>query len=175
MFSESSFVLKPSSMRLQLNPSISQDIAALYPAVEKLPIPLISNFAQYSYNLVVLAYYNNPKLVLTNVNGNLVMANRLTPVNINQTFVAIPSKLPSNAGSIHLAMPNDYNRVVGINSSDITISPIGIDKKGLVVECKIEESNFNHPDLENKIIETVKKFKFGEAKEEWKGRYIIEF
>ena len=131
MFSESSFVLKPSSMRLQLNPSISQDIAALYPAVEKLPIPLISNFAQYSYNLVVLAYYNNPKLVLTNVNGNLVMANRLTPVNINQTFVAIPSKLPSNAGSIHLAMPNDYNRVVGINSSDITISPIGIDKKGL--------------------------------------------
>jgi len=43
------------------------------------------------------------------------------------------------------------------------------------VECKIEESNFNHPDLENKIIETVKKFKFGEAKEEWEGRYIIEF
>ena len=52
---------------------------------------------------------------------------------------------------------------------------LSIDKKGLVVECKIEETNFNHPDLENKIIETVKKFKFGEATEEWEGRYIIEF
>jgi hypothetical protein len=131
MFTESSFILKPTSMRLQLNPSVSQDIAALYPAVEKLPIPLVGNFAQYTYNLVVLAYYNNPKLVLTNVNGNLVMANRLNPININQTFIAIPSKLPSNAGSIHLAIPNDFSHVIAVNSTDIVISSIGIDKKGL--------------------------------------------
>ena len=131
MFAASSFVLKPDGMRLRLDPSISRDIAALYPAVEKLPIPLIGNFGQFQYNLVMLAYHNNPNMVLTNVNGNLVMANKLVPTNINQTFVPIPSGLPSNGGSIHFAMPNDFNRVITVNNTGIMIGQVGLERKAL--------------------------------------------
>lgn len=126
-----SFLLKPDSMRLQLRPEISQDIASIYPVVEKLPIPLISNFPQFNYNLVVISYYNNPKLVLTNINGVLAIANRLSPINMNQLFIPIPSDLPSNNGSIHIASPINLNKVITVNAGEIMWSSLGLQKKTL--------------------------------------------